>query len=87
MKRQEYVDAYVLYAEAAAATKEKSYLIKFKLNLMVVCLKLKLINEYGALAEEVYQMDPENVKAIYHKAKFLILKGRYEKFKKWMLKN
>ena len=77
----------MLYNEAISMTKNKSYLIKFKLNLMVVCLKLKLINEYGALAEEVYQMDPENVKAIYHKAKFLILKGRYEKFKKWMQKN
>ena len=67
----------MLYNEAISMTKNKSYLIKFKLNLMVVCLKLKLINEYGALAEEVYQMDSENVKAIYHKAKFLILKGRY----------
>ena len=68
-------------------TKNKSYLIKFKLNLMVVCLKLKLINEYGALAEEVYQMDPENVKAIYHKAKFLVLKGMYDKLKLWMQNN
>ena len=34
MKRQEYVDAYVLYTEAVATTKDKSYLIKFKLNLM-----------------------------------------------------
>ena len=87
MKNQEYIDAYVLYSEAVAMTKDKSYLIKFKLNLMIVCLKLKLTNEYGALAEEVYQMDPKNIKAIYHTAKFLILKGRYDKLNRWMHNN
>ena len=78
MRQKLYVDAYVLYREAISSTKNQSYLVKFKLNLAIVCLKLNLIKEYGENISSVLEIEPSNIKAIYHQAKYHVLKGKYD---------
>ena len=78
MRQKLYVDAYVLFREAIRSTKDQSYLVKFKLNLAIVCLKLNLIREYGENILSVLEIEPHNIKAIYHQAKYHVLKGKYD---------
>ena len=74
----------MLYTEALSRTENKIYQVKFRLNLAIVCFKLNLINEYGKNADRALEIDPKNVKAIYHRAKFLILKEKYSESQKFI---
>jgi hypothetical protein len=44
MKGQKYTEAYEIYTEALKRTQDAEYIMKFRLNLAIICYKLNLID-------------------------------------------
>jgi hypothetical protein len=84
MKKEKYVEAYLLYHDAIGKVSSEKEINKLILNKAIVCSHLNLLHDYYDHAEMVIDFDPSNLKATYHKFKALVLLEKYKKASKML---